>query len=512
MSSIREILRVLFSGGMTYREIGSVIGISHNTVSRYDRLRIEKGVTLEQVEEMDDNSLDHCFNARPLSCDERRPLPDFEAWHMELKIRGVTLELLWQEYRTQYPSGYSYAHATRLYKQWARKLNLTMRQIHRPGEKLFVDYSGKRLPITQRETGEIFMAEVFVAVMGASSKTYVEASRSQQEQDWLQSNANALAYFGGVPAMIVPDNLKSAVIKNTKGLIKLNPRFVDFARHYRTVIIPARPKKPKDKAKVEAGVRIMQTWILAKLRHRVFFSLEEANVAIRALLEEFNAKPFKKIRGSRNALFEQLDRPALSALPPEAYEYADWKIGARVGLDYMVEYAGCFYMVPHNLVDQYVDIRVTATTVEVMFRNKRVASHVRLHNEGERAVNRDYMPASHQHYSDWSPTRLLAWAQSVGDATEKVFKHLLCTKSHPESGFRACVALVDEGKRYGLERLDAAAAVATQINSLTLSSIRSILRTGRDRLASPASIDEMPIAEPVVIPSHENIRGANYYH
>jgi transposase len=365
MSTIREILRVLFAGGMSYREIGSIIGASHNTISRYDRLRIAKGITLEQIEDMDDHSLDNCFNARPLSCDDRRPLPDFEALHNALKIRGVTMELMWQEYRADHPNGYSYVHVLRLYNRWARKLNITMRQIHRAGEKMYVDYSGKRLPITDRKTGEVTMAEIFVAVMGASSKTYVEAGRSQQEADWLTANANALAYFGGVPAMIIPDNLKSAVIKNSKGKIKLNPRFVDFARHYKTVIIPARPKKPKDKAKVEAGVRIVQMWILAKLRNRVFFSLEEANAAIRPLLEDFNARLFKKIKGSRNELFQQLDQPALKSLPPEPYEYADWKVATRVGLDYMVEYDGCYYMVPHNLVDQQVDIRATANALTV---------------------------------------------------------------------------------------------------------------------------------------------------
>lgn len=510
MSTIREILRVLFAGGMTYREIGGIIGISHNTVSRYDRLRIEKSITLDQIEDMDDTALENSFNARPLSCDADRPLPDFELWHRELKIRGVTIELLWQEYRADHPTGYSYVHVSRLYKRWARKLNITMRQIHRAGEKLFVDYSGKRLPITDRETGEVTMAEIFVAVMGASNKTYAEAGRSQQEPEWLLANANALAYFGGVPSMIVPDNLKSAVLKNGKGNIKLNPRFVDFARHYRTVIIPARPKHPKDKAKVEGGVRIAQMWILAKLRNRVFFSIEEANAAIRLLLEEFNARPFKKLKGSRNDHFVQIDQPALKALPPEPYEYADWKLGTRVGLDYMVEYDSCFYMVPHSLVDQSVDIRATAKTVEVLFKHRRVASHVRLYGEGLRATNRDFMPASHQHYSDWSPTRLIAWGQSVGDATEKVFRHLLANKPHPEAGFRACVALVEEGKRHGLERLESAAGVALQINSLTLSSIRSILRTGRDKQSQTALSPEP--TDPALIQTHANIRGAGYYH
>ncbi len=319
------------------------------------------------------------------------------------------------------------------------------------------------------------MAEIFVAVMGASNKAYVEAGRSQQEPEWLLANANALAYFGGVPSMIVPDNLKSAVLKNGKGNIKLNPRFVDFARHYRTVIIPARPKHPKDKAKVEGGVRIAQMWILAKLRNRVFFSIEEANAAIRLLLEEFNARPFKKLKGSRNEHFAQIDQPALKALPPEPYEYADWKLATRVGLDYMVEYDGCFYMVPHGLVDQSVDIRATAKTVEVLFKHRRVASHVRLYGEGLRATNREFMPSSHQHYSEWSPTRLIAWGAVGRRCNGENLSAPVGQQAASGGRFSACVALVEEGKRNGLERLESAAGVALQINSLTLSSIRSSL-------------------------------------
>ncbi len=510
MRTIREIIRVLFANSMSYRQIGEALGISHNTVGRYDRIRLDKNFTLEQLESMDDNALESSFNARPLGCDERKPQPDFEYIHNELKIRGVTLEILWQEYRAKHPDGYSYTHVARMYVRWARKLNITMRQAHRAGEKMFVDYSGKRIPITNRETGEISMAEIYVAVMGASSKTYVEAGRSQQVEDWLLANTNALAYFGGVPSMIVPDNLKSAVLQNSKGKIKLNPQFVDFARHYGTVIIPARPKKPKDKAKVEVGVRIVQMWILAVLRNRIFYSLAEANVAIRELLEVFNSRPFKKIRGTRSELFEKIDKAALKPLPSQPYEYAEWKIHVRVGLGYIVEFSECGYMVPHSLIDQQVDIRATATTVEIFCKNRRVASYARLYTPGEQAINRECMPAAHQHYSEWSSSRLIAWGQSVGEATEKIFRHLLENKPHPEGGFRTCVALVDEGKINGLERLESAAAVALQINSPTLSSIRSIIRTGRDKtnIRLVASNSDLERPSP---PVHENIRGSNYF-
>lgn len=508
MFIIREMVRILLAGSLSYRQASEILGVSHITVRRYDNLMKERGFSREQLDQMDDTALDHFFNARSPQRDNQRPLPDYEYIHTELKSEDVTLEILWQEYRTEHPTGYSYTHFARLYKKWARKLNISMRQIHRAGEKVFIDYSGRRLPITDKNTGSVWMAEVFVAVMGASYKTYAEASRSQQIPDWIQSCANALNYFGGVPAMMIPDNLKSAVITHTKKDIKLNAQYVDFARHNSTVIIPARPRKPKDKSKVEGGVRLVQIWILAALRKRVFYSLAEANEAIRELLVAFNDKPFKKIQGTRAALFEKIDKPALRPLPTQPYEYADWKISVRVGIDYMVEFNGCWYMVPHNLIDQQVDIRATAIVIEIFYRNRRIASHVRLFKPGERAVNPDFMPASHKHYSEWSSTRLIAWGQSVGESTEQIVRHLLDSKPHPESGFRSCVALVEEGKNHGLARLESAASVALQINSLTLTSIRSILRTGRDKVISDADNTQM---ESENIQMHENTRGPKYY-
>lgn len=511
MSMIREILRVLHTGGMSYRQIGALLGVSHNTIARYDKLRFEKNITPEKLSEMDDTTLEFCFNTRVLTGQENKPLPDFEQFHRELKIRGVTLEILWQEYRQKHAVGYSYTHIARLFNQWARKLNISMRQIHRAGEKLFVDFSGKRLPITNRDTGEVFMAEIFVAAMGASNKTYVEACQSQQIPHWLLANANALSYFGGVPAMIVPDNLKSAVLKNNRGNIQLNPQFVDFARHYGTVIIPARPKKPRDKPKVEGAVRIVQMWILAKLRNHIFYSIAEANAEIWRLLKEFNTRPFKKIKGSREELFRLIDQPALRALPPEPYEYADWKLNVRVGPDYVVEYQESFYMVPYTLIDRYVDLRATAMTIEVFFKNRRVASHGRSHKPGAVATEKAFMPVAHQHHSEWSATRLMAWGQSVGESMEKVIHHLLKEKTHPESGFRACIALVEEGKLHGLDRVESAASVAIQINSITLTSIRSILRTGRDKLRLVVSNDELRQPPDSTPQFHENIRGSEYY-
>jgi len=511
MSTIREILRILFAGGMSYREIGRSLGVSHNTVRRYSHLMKESDLNFERYEAMNDTELENFFNTRSNTLNLQKPLPDFEYFHKELQIRGVTVELLWQEYREKYPDGYSYTHVARMYRKWTRKLNISMRQVHRAGEKLFVDYSGKRLAITNPESGKLdYMAEIFVAAIGASSKTYVEATKSQKVPDWLQSNANSLAYFGGVPAMIVPDNLKSAVLKNNRGDIKLNPHFIDFSRHYKTVIIPARPKKPKDKSKAEAAVRIVQMWILAKLRHHVFYNLNEANTAIKELLEVYNNKPFKKIKGSRSELFESIDKPALKPLPKEPYEYADWKLNVRVGLDYVLEYNDCFYMVPYTLVDQYVNLRATTSTIECFHKNRRVASHARLHIAGEVASNKDFMPASHKHYADWSPTRLIAWSQSTGESIEKVFQILLSKSKHPEKGFRACVALVEEAKIHGLDRVEAAAEMALQIKSPTLSSIRSILRTKRDTLLTQTiEADEEQKNEE--FEEHENIRGANYY-
>ena len=511
MSKIREILRVLFHGGLSYRQVGLALGVSHNTVRRYDRLRHERNIILSEVDKMDDLALDQLFNASRNRFLQDKALPDFEYIHFELKkTKGVTVELLWQEYKENNPEGYSYTHFARLYRSWSNKLNLTMRQDHRAGEKLFLDYSGSKIKITNIETGEIGDAEIFVAVLGASSKTYVEASRSQKEEDWLQSNANALAYFGGVPTVLVPDNLKSAVIFNNKDKIKLNPKFIDFARHYGTVIIPARPRKPKDKAKVEAAVRIARTWILARLRNKIFHSIAEANLAISELLLDFNNRKMKKVAKSRNELFESIDRPALRALPLEPYQYADWRVNVRVGLDYVVEYEKCWYMVPYSLVNQYVDMRITARTVEILFKNRRVACHARLFNEGDVARNMEHMPTSHQHHSEWSPNRLLAWAQSVGEGTEKLFLYLLQDKPHPESGFRTCIAIIKESKSHDLSRIESVSLYLLKIKSLTLTSFRSVLRTNADKIGSEffAANDE---AISLIEMPHENIRGADYF-
>ncbi|MBA4252202.1 MAG: IS21 family transposase [Chlorobiaceae bacterium] len=507
MSTLREVLRLLFAKNMSYRVIGELAGISHNTARRYDLIAAENNLTLDLVEEMDDNKLDTIFYPKRGKPSETKQLPNFESWLDELKIKGVTLELLWQEYRQHNPDGYSYAHCTRLFGEWSSKLNTTLRMTHLAGEKLFVDYSGTRLKICHPLTGEVDMAEIFVAVMGASNYTYVEASRSQQIPDWIESNVNALTYFGGVPEIIVPDNLKSAVNYHTNFAVKLNPQFVEFAKHYRTVIVPARPKKPKDKAKAEGGVRNARTWILARLRHKVFHSIDEANVEIRKLLIEFNQKPFKKIKGSRLSRFEAIDKPALKPLPSEKYEYADWKIKCRVGNDYTVEYDKVFYMVPHQLVGQYVNIRATTKGIEVFHSNKRVMSCVRSYMEGEFVKEKSFMPENHKNLNEWSRTKLSAWSQSVGDSTTLAFHKLLHENRNPDNGFRTCVAIVEESKIVGLERIESALTIALQINSLNITSLRSIIRTGKD-----IDNDCNVISENEIQQTFEHIRGGQYYH
>lgn len=507
MSMIREVLRLLFAKNMSYRGIGEIAGISHNTARRYDLIAAKNNLTLDLVEEMDDKKLDSIFYPKKGKPTEAKPLPNFESWLDELKIKGVTLELLWQEYREQNPDGYSYAHCTRLFGEWSLKLNTTLRMTHLAGEKMFVDYSGTRLKIYDALTGEITMAEIFVAVMGASNYTFVEASKSQQIPDWISSNVNALMYFGGVPEIIVPDNLKSAVNYHTNFAIKLNPQYVDYARHYKTVIVPARSNKPKDKAKAEGAVKIARSWILARLRHKVFNSIDEANIEIRKLLIEFNEKPFKKIKGSRLSRFEAIDKPALKPLPHEKYEYADWKIKCRVGNDYTVEYDKVFYMVPHQLVSQYVDIRATTNTIEVFHSNKRVMGCARSYVEGDFVKDKSFMPENHKNLNEWSRTKLSAWSQSVGESTTLAFHKLLHENRNPDNGFRTCVAIVEESKIVGLERIESALTIALQINSLNITSLRSIIRTGKDIVNDCNVISENEIQQ-----TFEHIRGSQYYH
>jgi len=412
--------------------------------------------------------------------------------------------LLWEEYRASAPDGFGYSWFCDLYKAWIGRLKPTLRQVHVAGEKLFVDFAGQTVEVVDGLTGEVRTAQIFVATLGASSFTYAEATWSQMLPDWIAAHVRAFTYLCGAAKQTVSDNLKAGVIKACFHEPMVNRTYADMARHYGTAIVPARPYKPRDKAKVEVGVQVVQRWILARLRHHQFFSLAELNTAIRALLDDLNDRPMRSWGVSRRALYEQLDRPALLALPATPYEYAEWK-RCRVGLDYHVEIAKHFYSVPHPLLRQEVEARITATTVEIFHRGKRVASHLRSHRPHRPTTVPEHMPSSHRRYRDWTHERIRREAGSIGADTAALVDVILRSRPHPEQGFRSCVGILRLVKRFGAEDVDAACARALALGTRSYGSVAAILKNRQARRPSDPPDDAPPLF-------HDNIRGPGYYH
>jgi transposase len=436
-------------------------------------------------------------------CAERRP-PDWPQVHRELRRKGVTLFLLWQEYKAATPEDVQYSQFCAAYRQWAGTLDLVMRQHHRAGEKLFIDYAGQTLPVVNSLTGEVHEVAIFIAVLGASNDTYVEATWSQSLPDWIGSHVRTFAALGGVPEVLVPDNLKAAVSQIHRYEPVLNRTYVDLAQYYGVAVVPARAAHPRDKAKVEVGVQVVERWILARLRHHTFFSLAEVNTVIGPLREALNQRPFKKRPGSRQQLFEILDRPALRPLPAQPYEYAEWK-QVRVNIDYHVEVEGHYYSVPYALGHHQLEARLSAQTVELFHKGKRIASHLRAWQKGRHTTIAAHMPKAHRHYAEWTPQRLIDWAAKTGAATAQVVETILASRPHPQQGFRSCLGLMRLGKRYGAERLEAACQRALALGACSYKSIESMLKHDLDRqplLAKPAAVPPV---------THDNIRGPQYY-
>ncbi|MGQ0803874.1 MAG: IS21 family transposase [Actinomycetota bacterium] len=505
MRKIREALRLCLAEGLSPRQAGIATGLPRSTVRRYVVRAVEVGLGWPLPPELDDRELEERLYGRaaPPPTD-LRPIPDWALVHRELARKGVTLQLLWSEYRERCPDGFGYTWFTERYRAWAGRLDLVLRQDHRAGEKAFLDFAGQTIPITDPATGEIWQAQLFVAVLGASNHTYAEALASQALPHWLGAHVRAFEFWGGAPAILVPDNLRSGVTKAHRYEPILNASYAELAAHYGTAIIPARPNKPRDKAKVEQGVLIAERWILAALRNRRFFSLAEANRAIAERVAWLNARPFKKLEGSRMSLFADLDRPALRPLPATPYEYAVWK-GAKVSIDYHVEVERHYYSVPYALVGQQVDIRASARTIEVFARGRRVASHPRSGAVGRHTTEMAHMPESHRRHLEWSPGRLVAWGEQTGPATGALVAAILATRPHPEQGFRSCLGIFRLGRRHGEARLEAACARALAAGALSYRSVDSILKGG---------LEQAPLPEPPPVRAtrtHANVRGPAAY-
>jgi transposase len=506
MRQVREVLRLKWAFGLRDRKIAQSLRVSRPTVAEYVRRAQAAGLSWPLPDTLDDTALEgRLFATATHTPMARRPTPDWAIVHQESKRKGVTLLLLWQEYKAITPDGLQDSQFCEASRQWTGKLDLVMRQSHRAGETLFVDYAGQTMPVVNALTGEVRDAAIFIAVLGASNYTFAEATGSQSLPDWIGSHVRAFAALGGVPQVLVPDNLKAAVSRAHRYEPTLNRTYLDLAQHYDVAVIPARAARPRDKAKVEVGGQVVERWILARLRHDTFFSLLELHTAIADLRVALNQRPFKKLPGSRQSVFDSLDRPALRPLPAQPYEYAEWKL-VRVNLDYHVEVAGHYYSVPYSLVKQQLEVRLTAQVVEIFHKGKRVASHQRSSLQGRHSTGAVHMPKAHQSYAEWAPQRLVLWAAKTGEATAQVVETILASRPHPQQGFRACLGIMRLGKRSGEDRLEAACRRAIRIGACSYKSIESILQHDLDRQPLPG-----PPAAATVI-THGNIRGAQYYH
>lgn len=502
MRKIQDVLRLRWQAALPFRQIGLWVGIAPSTASDYVGRAEAAGLCWPLPEALSETQLECLlFPPEPVP-GTIRPQPDWDYVHRELRRKGVTLQLLWQEYKADHPDGYQYSRFCDHYRVWQGKIDVVMRQEHRFGEKLFVDYAGQTVPVIDERTGEERQAQIFVAVLGASNYTYAEATWTQGLPDWIASHKRAFAFFGGTPEIVIPDNLKTGITKAHRYEPDINPTYHDLAVHYGVAIIPARVRTPRDKAKVEVGVQIVERWILAALRNHRFFSLHELNAAIAGLLDRLNSRPFKKLPGSRRSVFEAHERVLLRPLPQTPYTFAEWK-KARVHIDYHVEVDGHYYSVPYQHARQQVNVRLTETTVEILQRGHRIASHARSWRRGCHTTVKAHMPPSHRHVADWTPERLTAWAAKVGPSTAALVERVIASRRHPEQGYRSCLGILRLGEAYGNDRLEAAAARALAIGAFSYRSLVSILKKGLDSRPLPQT--EAHIVR------HANIRGRAYY-
>lgn len=503
MRRLREILRLKHACGLSHRAIARSCGVGAGTVSDYLTRAQQAGLTWPLPDDLDDAQLEARLFALPATPGVARPLPD-PAWlHQELKRPGVTLQLLWEEYLRAHPDGYRYTQFCEHYRRFVRRLAPPMRQTHRAGEKAFVDFSGKRPEIVDRRTGEARPVELFVGVLGASNYLYAEVTEDQSLPAWIGAHVRMLEAFGGSPELLVPDNLKAGVTEPCRYEPAVNRTYEEMARHHGAAVLPARAYRARDKAKAEVGVQVAQRWILARLRDLTFFSVPEMNAVVFDLARQLNDRPMKHLGASRRELFERLDRPALNPLPQDRFEMASWK-NCGVNIDYHIDVEHNLYSVPHQLIHQRVEARVTVAVVEVFFKNRRVASHERLFGRGRCSTHREHMPSAHRVHAEWTPSRIIAWAGKTGPATARVVQAIMARRPHPEQGYRACLGLLRLGQARGADRLEAACARADRLGAHSYRTIKNILAAGLDRVP----LDD---TAPPPLPAHANIRGAGYY-
>jgi transposase len=505
MRKIRETLRLRLEAGLPYRQISAStktsIGAIQKLLSKADSL----GLTWPLPDDLDDAALARMFYPSANTSTGTTAFPEWTAIHLELKHKGMTKLLLWEEYTQQYPNRcYSYSQFCDRYRHWLGQQRRSMRQVHKAGEKLFVDYAGQTVPVVCPLTGVISPVQVFVATLGASGYTYAEATATQTLPDWLGSHVRAFEFFGGLPELVVPDNLKSAVSRACRYDPDVNPSYQQLAEHYRVVVIPARPRKPKDKSKAELSVQLVERWILARLRKHTFFCLAELNRCIHALLEDLNSRAFKRMPGSRKEAFEQLDKPVLKALPAQRYEYQEIKT-VKVNIDYHIQYDQHLYSVPHQYVGERLELHASRTLVRIYMQRQLIATHPRRKGTGM-STDPLHMPERHSKHLQWTPQRLKHWASQVGPDILMWVTERLETKTHPEQAYRVCLGLLSLSRQYPSDRLNASCRIANREGLGRLKQVRSILQSNRDQLQQ-----QLPIG--IELPQdHENVRGPGNFH
>ena len=507
MRKTTEILRLKHEVGLTHRQIARSCGLSHPTVSKYLERAQHAGLGWPLPENVDEEHLQALlFPAAEDGSRPSRPLPDMEYIHKELRRAHVTRHLLWEEYRADHADGYSYTQFCEHYRRWKAPLEVTLRQRHLAGEKTFLDWAGKTLSWTDKATGEIHPAYLFVAVLGASNYTFAETFADQQLPAWLDAHIHAVEFFGGVTKLWIPDNAKTGVHKPCYYEPQINDSYQDLADHYGTAILPTRTYAARDKAKVEHAVLNAERRIMARLRNLTFFSLGELNDAVRRCLSELNARSFQKMSGSRSVLFKELDQPVLRSLPAHRYELGAWR-QAKVNIDYHVQVDWHCYSVPYSLTQQQVEVRLSARTVEIFHKGRRVAAQARSRARHGFTTDPAHRPKSHQKHLAWTPSRLIDWARTIGPQCSQAVSDILQRKPHPEQGYRACLGMMRLGRDYGHERMEAACRRALALDACSYRSIRSILKTKLDQQPLPGQ--NTPLVPPVS--THDNIRGEAYY-
>ena len=504
MRKISEILRLHYELNRSCRDIACSLNIGKSTVSCYLARAKSAGITWPLTVGISEQDLFNQLFLPSANNSKQRPLPDWEWVSQEVRKKGVTLQLLWREYRDTHSAGLSYTQFCERYRGYRKTTTSIMRQIHKGGEKTFVDYAGMTVSWIDPTTGEIHEAQIFVGALGASQFTFVEATATQGLPDWIQSHIRMWEYFGGVSKVVVPDNLKSGVTKAHRYDPDINANYQHVGEHYGFAIVPARAAEPKDKAKVENAVGCIEKQILAPLRHITFTSIAQINAAIKPKLIAFNQQSFQKMKTSRQALFDEVDKPALKSLPPEKYQYAEWQ-HAKIHIDYHFVFDDHYYSVPYKYIHREVEVRATAKTIECFCERTRIASHPRSYLRYKHSTIEEHMPKSHRAHAEWTPDRMRRWANKIGPSTMKFIDHLISSRAFPEQAYRACLGVLRLGSRYGEDRLERACAIAYESGATRYNQVETILKNKLD------TVPHSRVMNTSIIPSHENIRGSDYY-